>query len=57
MAVHVGTVHVDFTGQRLNVPVFHQRFPNLVGQDEGGLVLDAQVAAQLEGGLPFTALA
>ena len=39
MAVHVGAVHVDFARQGRIVPVFHQGFPNLVGQDEGGLVL------------------
>lgn len=49
MAVHVGPVHVDLPGQGLNVPMLHQRFPNLVCQDEGSLVLDAQVTAQLKG--------
>lgn len=49
MAVHVGTIHVDLTGQWLGIPVFHQRFSDLVRQHEGGLVLDAQITTQLQG--------
>ncbi len=49
IAVDVSAVHVDFAGQRRIVALLHQRFPDHVRQHEGGLVLDAQVAAKLQG--------
>ena len=49
MAVHIGTIHVDFAGKRLDQALLDQRFADLVRKHEGGLVLDTQIAGKLQG--------
>ena len=50
MAVDVSAVHVNFAGQGLHLPLFHQRFTDFVRQDEGSLVLNIEIAGKLQGG-------
>ena len=50
MAVDVSAVHVDLAGQGFRLPLFHQRFADFVRQDEGSLVLNIEIAGELQGG-------
>lgn len=48
MAVQICAVHLDSARQWRIIALFHQRLANLDRQHEGGLVLNAQIAAQLQ---------
>ncbi len=53
MTVHISAVHVDLAGKRLDHALLDQGFADLVREHESGLVLDAQIAGELQGGNPF----
>ena len=49
MAVHVSAVHVDLAGKRFDHALLDQGFTDLVREHKSGLVLDAQIAGELQG--------
>lgn len=52
-AAEVRAVHFDHAGKRHVVIALRHRLAELVGQDEGGLVLAVQIARELEGADPL----
>jgi hypothetical protein len=57
MAAHIGTIHLDLTGQRRFRALHYGTLANLVHPHEGGLVLHSQAPAHLQADRPLTALA
>jgi len=53
----IRAVHLDFPAYRLAGAFQRQGFPQLVGEDEGRLVLHVEVTAQLQGGMPLGTVA
>ena len=53
MTVHISAVHVDFTGKRLDHALLDQGFADLVRKHESSLVLDAQIAGELQSRNPL----
>ena len=56
VAAEVGTIDLDLTGQGALVTVGRDGFADLMGEDEGRLVLAIQIAGELEGAVALGAV-